>query len=53
VGNRRDGARLLSTALLVLTIAATQLDYFWGKALFTFSMAVCVYWGLAYRRLDS
>ncbi|WP_320666581.1 hypothetical protein [Prochlorococcus sp. MIT 1307] len=51
--NRRDGARLISSALLILTIAFTQLNHLWGQLLGVFSMTVCIYWALAYQRLDS
>ena len=52
VGNRRDGARLLSSALVFLSIGLTQLDHQWGRILSVIAGAVCIYWGLAYRRLD-
>ena len=51
-GNRRDGARLLSSALVFLSIGLTQLDHQWGRILSVVSGAVCLYWGFAYRRLD-
>ena len=51
-GNRRDGARLLSSALVFLTIGITQLDQRWGQVLTLIASVVCLYWGVAYRRLD-
>ena len=51
-GNRRDGARLLSSALVFLSIGLTQLDHQWGRILSVIAGAVCIYWGFAYRRLD-
>ena len=51
-GNRRDGARLLSSALVFLTIGMTQLDQRWGQVLTLIASMVCLYWGVAYRRLD-
>ena len=51
-GNRRDGARLLSSALVFLSIGLTQLDHQWGQILSLVAGAVCIYWGFAYRRLD-
>lgn len=51
-GNRRDGARLLSSALVFLTIGMTQLDQRWGQVLSLIASMVCLYWGVAYRRLD-
>ena len=50
--NRRDGARLLSSALVILTVALTQLHQTWGKVITIFFSALCLYWGFAYRRLD-
>ncbi|WP_413361563.1 hypothetical protein [Prochlorococcus sp. MIT 1201] len=52
VNNRRDGARLLSSALVIFTIASTQLDHAWGQAVAALSVVICIYWGMAYRRLD-
>ena len=51
-GNRRDGARLLSSALVFLSIGLTQLDHQWGRILSVVAGAVCLYWGFAYRRLE-
>ncbi len=50
--NRRDGARMISSALLVFTIGATQIDHGWGQFLTVLSMTVCIFWGIAYRKLD-
>ena len=52
VQNRRDGSRLLSSALVIFTIAATQLHQAWGAAVAMISAVVCLYWGFAYRRLE-
>ena len=51
-GNRRDGARLLSSALVFLAIGITQLNRQWGQILTLVASIVCLYWGFAYRRLD-
>ena len=51
-GNRRDGARLLSSALVLLSIGLTQLDHQWGRILSLMAGVICIYWGFAYRRLD-
>ena len=51
-GNRRDGARLLSSALVFLAIGITQLNHQWGQILTLVASIVCLYWGFAYRRLD-
>ena len=50
--NRRDGSRLLSSALVIFTIAATQLQQAWGLTVAAISAVVCIYWGLAYSRLE-
>mgnify|MGYP003348736879 CR=1 FL=1 len=52
VHNRRDGSRLLSSALVIFTIAATQLHQAWGATVAVISAIVCLYWGFAYRRLE-
>ena len=52
VRNRRDGSRLLSSALVVFTIAVTQLQQAWGLTVTAISAVVCVYWGFAYSRLE-
>ena len=51
-GNRRDGARLLSSALVFLSIGLTQLDHQWGRILSVIASMICIYWGFAYRRLE-
>ena len=51
-GNRRDGARLLSSALVFLSIGLTQLDHQWGRILSVVASMICIYWGFAYRRLE-
>ena len=52
VRNRRDGSRLLSSAVVIFTIAATQIPQAWAVIVATISAFVCIYWGLAYRRLE-
>lgn len=52
VNNRRDGARLISSALVLFTISATQLHQSWGPPFTLFFTVLCLYWGMAYRRLD-
>ena len=52
VHNRRDGSRLLSSALVIFCIALTQVHRPWGGALAVISGSVSLYWGFAYRRLD-
>jgi hypothetical protein len=50
--NRRDGARLLSSALVLLAICATQIQSPWGLTLTLVFSALCLYWGMCYRHLD-
>ena len=52
VQNRRDGSRLLSSALVICTIGATQIHQHWGVLLTSISTVVCIYWGYAYSRLE-
>ena len=52
VQNRRDGSRLLSSALVICTIGATQIHHHWGVLLTSISTVVCIYWGYAYSRLE-
>ena len=52
VNNRRDGARLISSALVLFTICATQIHQPWGPPFTFFFTVLCLYWGMAYRRLD-
>ena len=52
VRNRRDGSRLLSSAVVIFTIAATQIPQAWAVSVAAISAVVCIYWGLAYRRLE-
>ena len=52
VQNRRDGSRLLSSAVVIFCVALTQIHRPWGSALAVISGVVCLYWGFAYRRLD-
>ena len=52
VQNRRDGSRLLSSALVICTIGATQIHQSWGVLLTSISTVVCIYWGYAYSRLE-
>ena len=52
VQNRRDGSRLLSSALVIFSISLTQLHQPWAGFVAMVSGLVCLYWGLAYRRLE-
>ena len=52
VNNRRDGARLISSALVLFTIFATQIHQTWALPFVLFFTVLCLYWGMLYRRLD-
>ena len=44
--------RLLSSALVIFTIAITQHQTTWGVVVASISGLVCLYWGFAYSKLD-
>lgn len=50
--NRRDGARLLSSALVIAGIGLVRLDHPIGRVVFLAAGAVSLYWWRCYRRLD-
>ena len=50
-GNRRDGARLLSTALVITGAALVRVDHPVGRAIALVGVCVCLYWWLQYRQL--
>jgi predicted exporter len=50
--NRRDGARLLSSALVALAICATQIQSRPGLILTLIFSALSLSWGVAYRHLE-
>jgi len=52
VQNRRDGSRLLSSALVIFCISITQLNRPWALVVAAVSAIVCLYWGFAYRNLE-
>jgi hypothetical protein len=51
VKTRRDGARLLSSALVITTVALMRIDHPVGQAVFVVAGLVCLYWWSCYRRL--
>lgn len=50
--NRRDGARLLSSALVIAGIGLVRIDHPIGRVLFLSAGAVSLYWWLLYRQLQ-
>ncbi|WP_255094158.1 MULTISPECIES: hypothetical protein [unclassified Synechococcus] len=52
VKNRRDGSRLLSTALVIATTGLIRFDHPIGRLLFLTASAISLYWGYCYGRLE-
>jgi hypothetical protein len=50
--NRRDGARLLSSALVIAGIGLVRIDHPIGRFLFLTAGAVSLYWWMLYRQLQ-
>ena len=50
--NRRDGARLLSSALVITSIGAIRFAHPVGQVVTVFGLLVCLYWWRCYRRLE-
>lgn len=51
-GNRRDGSRLLSSALVVTGAALVRVDHPIGRAVAVLGGLVSLYWWLRYRQLE-
>ena len=51
-GNRRDGSRLLSSALVFTVIGITAWQHPLGKVLAITAAAISLYWWLQYRQLQ-
>lgn len=50
--NRRDGARLLSTALVITSIGLIRVDHPLGRWVAFAGAVVSVYWWTCYRTLE-
>jgi|LauGreDrversion4_2_1035121.scaffolds.fasta_scaffold52499_2 hypothetical protein len=50
--NRRDGARLLSSALVITSIGLIRCDHPAGQVVAVLGTAVSVYWWICYRSLE-
>ncbi|MFO7629332.1 MAG: hypothetical protein R6W06_07420 [Prochlorococcaceae cyanobacterium] len=50
--NRRDGSRLLSSALVIACIGLARFDHPIGRLVFFAAAAVSLYWWQCYRRLE-
>lgn len=51
--NRRDGARLLSSGLVIAGIGLIRIDHPVGQVVFVLASLVCLYWWQCYRQLES
>jgi hypothetical protein len=52
-GNRRDGSRLLSSALVICCIGLVRLDHPAGQLLALLAGLVSLYWWRCYQHLQS
>jgi hypothetical protein len=52
VNNRRDGSRLLSSAVVIGTVGLIRSDLLAGRIVALVAGLVSVYWWSCYRRLD-
>ena len=50
--NRRDGARLLSSALVIAGAGLVRVDHPVGQVVTVVGGLVCLYWWLCYRQLE-
>ena len=50
--NRRDGARLISSALVITCVGAIRIDHPIGQVVTVLGTLVCLYWWNCYRRLE-
>ena len=50
-GNRRDGARLLSTALVITVVGLVRIDHPIGHVIALIGGSLSLYWWLQYRQL--
>ena len=50
--NRRDGARLLSSAVVITRIGLIRIDHPIGQVVAALGTMVCLYWWTCYRNLE-
>jgi len=53
VNNRRDGSRLLSSALVICAVGLIRIDHPVGQVVSVLAGLVSLYWWLCYRQLSS
>ena len=51
VDNRRDGSRMLSSALAICFVGLIRIDTSWGQVLFVAAGGLSLWWWLCYRKL--
>jgi hypothetical protein len=51
VGNRRDGARLLSSALVITGAGVVRIDHPLGRVVALVAGLLSLYWWICYRQL--
>jgi hypothetical protein len=51
--NRRDGARLISSALVITSVGLIRIDHPIGQVVTVLGTLVSLYWWSCYRRLGS
>ena len=51
--NRRDGSRLLSSALVIAGAGLVRIDHPLGQAVFVLASLLSLYWWLCYRQLKA
>ena len=50
--NRRDGARMLSSGLVITSVGLIRIDHPAGQVVAVLGSLVCLYWWSCYRRLE-
>ena len=50
--NRRDGARMLSSGIVITSVGWLRIDHPAGQAVAVLGSLVCLYWWTCYRRLE-
>ena len=50
--NRRDGARMLSSGIVITSVGLIRIDHPAGQVVAVLGSLVCLYWWGCYRRLE-
>jgi hypothetical protein len=51
VDNRRDGSRMLSSAIAIAFVGLIRIDTSWGQILFVAASGLSILWWICYRKL--